>query len=120
MTDDTDLSQQMIDMGRRARAASRALELAGATARTRAINGMADALARRADHVLAANAEDLKAAKAAGMAPAMMDRLALDRARVPISVISVARSVSSVMAPASRLPPQMQAGTAQRRVRSSA
>ncbi|WP_296168477.1 glutamate-5-semialdehyde dehydrogenase [uncultured Brevundimonas sp.] len=98
MTDDTDLSQQMIDMGRRARAASRALELAGADARTRAINGMADALAKRADHVLAANAEDLKAAKAAGMAPAMMDRLALDRARVD-GIVRALRTIAAIPDP---------------------
>lgn len=98
MTDDTDLSQQMIDMGRRARAASRALALAGADARTRAINGMAEALERRADHVLAANARDLAAAKASGMAPAMMDRLALDRARLD-GIVAALRTIAAIPDP---------------------
>ena len=98
MTDATDLSQQMIDMGRRARAASRTLALAGADARTRAITGMAEALAQRADRVLAANAQDLAAAKASGMAPAMMDRLALDRTRLD-GIVRALRTIATIPDP---------------------
>ncbi len=72
----------MLAMGRRARAAARLLALAGAGTRTRAIAGMAGALRARADRVLAANATDLEDARAGGMAAAMMDRLALDPARL--------------------------------------
>jgi glutamate-5-semialdehyde dehydrogenase len=98
MTDDTDLSQQMTDMGLRARAASRALALAGADARTRAITGMAEALERRADRVLAANAEDLEAAKTSGMASAMMDRLALDRGRLD-GIVRALRTIAAIPDP---------------------
>ena len=98
MTDDTDLATQMTDMGTRARAASRALALAGADARTRAITGMAEALERRADRVLAANASDLEAAKASGMASAMMDRLALDRARLD-GIVRALRTIAAIPDP---------------------
>jgi glutamate-5-semialdehyde dehydrogenase len=98
MPDDTDLNQQMTGMGRRARAASRALALAGADARTRAITGMAEALERRADRVLAANAEDLEAAKASSMAAAMMDRLALDRARLD-GIVRALRTIAAIPDP---------------------
>ncbi len=76
------LEADMLAMGRRARAAARALALAGAETRTRAIAGMAKALRARSDRVLAANAADLEEARATGMAEALMDRLALDTARL--------------------------------------
>ena len=98
MTDDTDLNSEMINMGRRARAASRALALVGADARTQAITGMAEALERRADQVLAANASDLEAAQASGMAPAMMDRLALDRARLD-GIVRALRTIAAIPDP---------------------
>jgi glutamate-5-semialdehyde dehydrogenase len=98
MTADTDLSRQMTDMGRRARVASRALALAGADARTQAIAGMAEALERRADRVLAANAEDLEAAKTSGMAQAMMDRLALDRTRLD-GIVRALRTIAAIPDP---------------------
>jgi len=72
----------MLAMGRRARAAARALALAGPETRTRAIAGMAKALRARSDRVLAANAADREDARAGGMAEALMDRLALDPARL--------------------------------------
>lgn len=76
------LEIEMLAMGRRARAAACALSLAGAATRTRAIEGMARALRARAEQVLAANAADLQDARSGGMAPAMMDRLALDPGRL--------------------------------------
>ncbi|MFA4893959.1 glutamate-5-semialdehyde dehydrogenase [Brevundimonas sp.] len=76
------LEADMLAMGRRARAAARALALAGPETRTRAIAGMAKALRARSDRVLAANAADREDARAGGMAEALMDRLALDPARL--------------------------------------
>ena len=97
-TDDTDLSTRMSDMGSSARRAARALALAGADARTRAISAMAEALERRADQVLAANATDLEAARASGMAPAMMDRLALDRSRLD-GIVTALRTIAAIPDP---------------------
>ncbi|PZO01603.1 MAG: glutamate-5-semialdehyde dehydrogenase [Alphaproteobacteria bacterium] len=88
----------MTDMGTRARAASRALALVGADLRTRAIVNMAEALERRADQVLAANASDLAAAKASCMALALMDRLALDRARLD-SIVNALRTIAAIPDP---------------------
>jgi glutamate-5-semialdehyde dehydrogenase len=76
------LQAQMSEMGRAARAAAGALRLADAQTRTRAIAAMADAVRADAADILAANARDVAGAKAAGLAPAMVDRLLLDEARV--------------------------------------
>jgi glutamate-5-semialdehyde dehydrogenase len=88
------LEAEMAAMGRRARAASRALALAGAGTRTRAIEGMAQALRARSGQVLAANADDLEDARSGGMAAAMMDRLALD----PDRLEGVARALDAIAA----------------------
>ena len=94
----TDIKAQMLDMGRRARAASRALALAPGETRTRAIAGMAEALKRRSAEVLAANEADLEAAKAKGMASAMMDRLALDEKRLT-GVIGALEQIAAIPDP---------------------
>jgi glutamate-5-semialdehyde dehydrogenase len=88
----------MLAMGRRARAAARALALAGPETRTKAIAGMARALRARADKVLAANAADLDDAKAKGMATAMMDRLALDPKRLD-GVVGALESIAAIPDP---------------------
>ena len=58
--------------------------LRGASGATKdaALLGAADAIGERAATILAANAHDLEAARAAGHAPAGIDRLALDGARL--------------------------------------
>ena len=76
------LTAQMRAMGVAAKAAAQALRLADAGARTRALLAMAAAIRADAAAILAANARDVADATAAGMAPAMIDRLALDPARV--------------------------------------
>jgi glutamate-5-semialdehyde dehydrogenase len=92
------LAADMLAMGRRARAAGRSLALAGPETRTRAIAGMASALRARSDEVLAANAADLADARARGMAPAMMDRLALDPKRLD-GVIGALESIAAIPDP---------------------
>jgi glutamate-5-semialdehyde dehydrogenase len=76
------LRDRMLGMGRAAREGARALRLASADQRTAAIRAMARALRDQAADILAANARDLTAAKAAGVAGPMLDRLLLDEARV--------------------------------------
>ncbi|MGV9006742.1 MAG: glutamate-5-semialdehyde dehydrogenase [Brevundimonas sp.] len=97
-TDAIDLADAMGAMGSRARLAARALALAGPEVRTRAIAGMASALRKRADQVLAANTADLEAATAKGMATAMMDRLALDATRLD-GVIAALESIAAIPDP---------------------
>ncbi|WP_310796415.1 glutamate-5-semialdehyde dehydrogenase [[Roseibacterium] beibuensis] len=92
------LEADMLAMGRRARAAARALALAGPDTRTGAIAGMARALRARSEEVLAANAADLEDAKAKGMASAMMDRLALDAKRLD-GVVAALESIAAIPDP---------------------
>ena len=64
-----------------ARASMGALALTGGEERRTALRAMAARLRSECDAILAANAEDLEAAKAT-VAPVMLDRLRLDEARV--------------------------------------
>lgn len=95
---DVMLRTEMLAMGQRARAAARALALAGPETRTKAISGMATALRAHSDNVLAANAADLADAAAKGMASAMMDRLALDPRRLD-GVIAALESIAAIPDP---------------------
>ncbi len=64
-------------LGRQARAASRAMARASTGAKNRALLAMAAAIRRDRAALLAANDEDLAAARAAGLEAALLDRLAL-------------------------------------------
>ena len=68
-------------MGRRAKAAARAL-LAAGPRKNAALLAAAALLEQETAAVLAANREDVSAARAAGTPPAMLDRLALDESRL--------------------------------------
>jgi glutamate-5-semialdehyde dehydrogenase len=65
-----------------ARAAQRQLAAMTSDARAAALHLAAQALVAATPDILAANARDLAAGKANGLAPAMLDRLALDEARL--------------------------------------
>ena len=77
-----DIASAMGEIGRRARAAAHALALAPADQKNRALGAMAAAVRTQAPIILAANAEDVGEARAAGVTGAFLDRLALDPARV--------------------------------------
>jgi glutamate-5-semialdehyde dehydrogenase len=77
-----DISGVMREIGLRARSASRILALAPAEQKDRALAGMAAAVRAPAGAILAANAEDVAEAKAAGVTGAFLDRLSLDTGRV--------------------------------------
>lgn len=68
--------------GQAAKAAGYTLATAGTARKNAALEAIADMLAKRQDEWLAANAEDVAAARAAGMRPSMLDRLALTPQRV--------------------------------------
>ncbi|MBA3996934.1 MAG: glutamate-5-semialdehyde dehydrogenase [Candidatus Accumulibacter sp.] len=72
-----DIESYMQTVGRQARAASRAIARADSNAKDRALRAIAAAIRREAPALLAANREDLAAARAAGLEPAMLDRLTL-------------------------------------------
>ncbi len=71
------IPEYMEQVGRQARAASRAMARADSATRNRALLLIADAIVRDSAKLRAANARDLVAARAAGLAPAMVDRLEL-------------------------------------------
>ena len=77
-----DLAQQTEALGKRARAASRALALCSKTEKNAALMAMADALEAAETDILAANARDLEAAPGYGLNAAAVDRLRLDSPRI--------------------------------------
>jgi glutamate-5-semialdehyde dehydrogenase len=72
-----DIQQYMTDIGRAARKASRAMAKADTAAKNRALQLIAAGIRRDAALLTAANEKDLDAARANGLAPAMVDRLTL-------------------------------------------
>ncbi len=81
-----DISEYMQTIGRQARAASRAMARADGATRNRALLLIADAIERDSAQLVAANARDLDAARAAGLAPALLDRLALSEKAIATMV----------------------------------
>jgi len=79
---DLGLAQILAQMGADARAASAVLRQASPAQRTAAILAMAKHLRASAGKVLAANAQDLAAGRAAGLSAALLDRLRLDEGRL--------------------------------------
>ena len=73
----TDIRALVTGMGESARAASRELARATTAAKNRALEAAADALIDREKTLLAANAQDVKAARADGSDDAFIDRLTL-------------------------------------------
>ena len=65
-----------------ARSASRTVAKASAERRRAALLAIADAIEGRRTQILEANAKDLAGGKAAGLTPALLDRLRLDEARI--------------------------------------
>jgi len=72
-----DIGTYMRDVGRRARAASRPMAAATTAAKNTALTVAADALLRDEARLLAANAGDVEAARAAKLEAAFVDRLTL-------------------------------------------
>lgn len=73
---------ELTELGKRARAAERALVRLGTEEKNRALRRAAELLLERTNEILAANAEDMQRAREKGLSPAMLDRLLLDEARV--------------------------------------
>src|SRR6056297_1743416 len=92
--DKAGIGPMMAELGREARAAGRALAQAPAGARDAALQAAAALLRARTPQILEANREDLEAARARGLSGALLDRLALDEARVE----AMARGVEDIAA----------------------
>jgi len=78
----SDLTTAMLARGQRARNAARLLREASSEARTKALRLLANNLRHNADAILAANQVDLDQGRANGMSEALLDRLALNPARI--------------------------------------
>jgi glutamate-5-semialdehyde dehydrogenase len=74
----------LLEIGKKARAASRNLALASGEQKNQAIVAIADCLLDTADEVLAANQVDLEAGRSAGLSQALLDRLMLNEKRLQI------------------------------------
>lgn len=81
-------------LGRQARAASRAMARADSATRNRALLLIADAIVRDSALLRAANQLDLDAARASGLAPAMVDRLNLSDAAIATMVEGLRQMVA--------------------------
>ena len=75
-------SRSVTDVCLAAKAAARGLAATSSAVKDAALLAMADALLARTPEILEANARDLEAGRASGLSSALMDRLALDSARV--------------------------------------
>ncbi|WP_425265665.1 glutamate-5-semialdehyde dehydrogenase [Terrihabitans rhizophilus] len=95
---DENISNLMARMGSEARAAARVLALAPRAKKDAALLSMADAVERQMPAILAANAQDMEAARAAGTAPALIDRLFLDEKRVA-GIVDGIRQVAALPDP---------------------
>lgn len=98
---DAELAAAMLDMGARARAASRAMATLPSDARTAALLAMADEIDAAREDILAANALDLATGTEKGLSAALMDRLALDSARIA-SIAGGLRTVAELPDPVGR------------------
>ena len=94
----TALQQQ----GAAAKAATYVLATAGTAKKNKALEAIASILTERQAEWLAANAEDVAAAKEAGMRPAMLDRLTLTPERVA-GIVDGVRQVAALPDPIGRV-----------------
>ncbi|MGE0371210.1 MAG: glutamate-5-semialdehyde dehydrogenase [Gammaproteobacteria bacterium] len=93
-----DIQAYMIGVGQRARAAARAMARAGTAEKNRALAEIAAAIDRARAEVRRANAADLEAGRAAGLDAALLDRLALDDARID-AIVDGLRQVMALADP---------------------
>ncbi len=88
------IEEYMRRVGAQARSASRAIAKADTGVKNAALHALAAAIRRERAALLAANAEDLAAAKAAGLEAALLDRLALSEK----SIETMAEGVEQIAA----------------------
>ena len=89
---------QLEMQGLAAKNASRVLSIAGTAKKNAALEAIASALEARQSEILAANQEDMTAAKAAGMRPSLQDRLVLDAGRIA-GIVDGVRQVAALPDP---------------------
>ena len=94
MTEEIERARQIRGIAEAARTAARLVAKATAQDRTRGLGAISEAIDRHRAAILAANARDMAAARAAGTTGAMLDRLMLDDRRIT----GLARAVADIAA----------------------
>jgi glutamate-5-semialdehyde dehydrogenase len=92
------MSMSVLEICKRARAASYEVAKLSGDAKNAALSRMANALEANSERILAANQLDVNAAKAKGMKAALLDRLALDNKKV-VEMAKQLREVSALADP---------------------
>ena len=77
-----EVTSQVLEMGKKARAAALELAILSAEQKNEILNAMAKGLRERAAGVLEANVQDIAAGEERGLSSAMLDRLRLDEVRL--------------------------------------
>lgn len=98
MADVVNVKDYMAELGRNARKASRAIAAASTGVKNKALLAIADALDKNRITLVAENQKDLAAAKASGLEPAMVDRLAVKPATID-AMIEGLRQVAALPDP---------------------
>jgi glutamate-5-semialdehyde dehydrogenase len=96
------LPEQMTQLAKQAKTASRALAQLSTDEKNACLVAMADALERSRPEIEEANARDMRAAAAMGLSSAMLDRLKLDGKRIE-SMAKGLREVSALPDPVGRV-----------------
>src|SRR3954464_7474956 len=91
-------TSSVTDLAPAAKAAARRLATVPAATKDAALHAIADALEARLPEILEANARDLEAGRENGLSAALMDRLALDAARVR-GIADGARAIAALPDP---------------------
>jgi glutamate-5-semialdehyde dehydrogenase len=81
-----------------ARAAARCLAALDTDTKNAALHAVADALIARSDEIVEANGRDMEAGRSAGLSPSLLDRLALDPARIA-SIAAGTRAIAALPDP---------------------
>jgi glutamate-5-semialdehyde dehydrogenase len=92
-------TQSVSDLCLAARDASRTLARLDSATKNGALHAIADALEARTPEILEANARDMEAGRETGLSTALLDRLALDEARVA-GIAAGVRSIAALPDPA--------------------
>jgi glutamate-5-semialdehyde dehydrogenase len=90
--------ESVADICATAKRASRTLATLGADVKNAALLAIADALIERTPEILEANARDLDAGRDAGLGAALLDRLALDPARI-VAIAEGTRKIATLPDP---------------------
>jgi glutamate-5-semialdehyde dehydrogenase len=91
-------AQSVAELCRAARDASRVLATLDSDTKNAALHAIADALEARTPEILEANARDMEAGRESGLSAALLDRLALDEARVA-GIAAGVRSIAALPDP---------------------